>query len=189
MRLIMPEPDPESARLLEEARKALEEAMLRHCPRPTVEAVEIPYADMERRLREARAKAKQAEKADSVRPSTPAEEQRQYAIRTITEGANLMRKRGHDYASDDDAFSNFRFTGMALDRAIRAGCRGFDLAFIALLSTKLARMIELRGSGKAPWSEGIRDTAQDMANYAALWEACIHFTQEEPSCPNSPDSR
>ncbi len=110
-------------------------------------------------------------------PHSIAERQLERAVSTIHEGAKLLHSRGHDYASDSDAFSNFRFTGMVLDSAVRAGCHGFDLAFIALLATKLARMIELRGADKEPRGEAIRDTAQDMANYAVLWEACIHGQQ------------
>jgi len=99
--------------------------------------------------------------------------QRETVISLLYKARQLFVKKNKDYASDENAFSNFEFTGMVLDWAIKYGVCGADLAFIALLSTKMARMIELRGSGKDPENEPIEDTCIDQAVYSALWGGWI----------------
>lgn len=96
-----------------------------------------------------------------------------FAQALLARGSDLLDAKAHDYASEGDALSNFRFTGMVLDAAVEAGVRGPDLAFVALLATKTARMIALRGKGEAARNEAITDTCVDMANYAALWGALV----------------
>jgi hypothetical protein len=91
----------------------------------------------------------------------------------LARGFELLDAKAHDYAQAGDALSNFRFTGMVLDAAVVAGVHGADLAFLALLATKIARMIALRGKGVAAKNETITDTCVDMANYAALWGALV----------------
>jgi len=99
--------------------------------------------------------------------------QRETVISLLYKARQLFVKKNKDYASDENAFSNFEFTGMVLDWAIKYGVCGADLAFIALLSTKMARMIELRGSDKIPQNESIEDTCVDQAVYSALWGGWI----------------
>jgi len=86
----------------------------------------------------------------------------------------LLEKKQHDYATDNDRLSNFKFSGMVLDWAIKSGMTdGAHLAFLSLITTKLARIIELVGAGKEAKNESIRDTLIDLANYAILW--CTHI--------------
>jgi len=100
---------------------------------------------------------------------TVSDMQRQKVREILERGMELLDAKGHDYAGDDSAFINFTFTGLALDYATSRGLKGEDLAFLALIATKIARMIELRGTGKEPKNESIEDTCMDLANYAALW--------------------
>lgn len=112
---------------------------------------------------------------------TPAMKERSVVRMILEKGMKLLDTKGHDYAGDDSAFTNFEFTGMVLDFAISRGVHGTDLSFLALISTKLARMIELRGSGKEPKNESIEDTSMDGANYNALWGGWILTKEEEDS--------
>ena len=85
-----------------------------------------------------------------------------------------------DYAKQEqNPFSNFDFTAMFLDWAIEQGVRGFDLSFLALIATKLARIINLRSSGAEPAviDEAITDTLADMGNYCFLWAGRIQRSQ------------
>lgn len=111
-----------------------------------------------------------------VMPPSRPERQRAIIAELQERARSILTARSHDYAHDDDLFSNFRFSGGILDEAIRAGVRGADLSFLCLICTKLARLIELCG-GKEPKSEAIADTALDLSNYALLWAAKI---QEVP---------
>lgn len=83
----------------------------------------------------------------------------------------IMDRKGHDYSTSTDRFSNFEFSGMLASIAADNGLRGPDLAFIQLIATKMARIIELRGHGKVAKNEPIVDTLVDAANYFLLWAA------------------
>lgn len=107
-----------------------------------------------------------------VHTVTVAEHQRNVAAGFLRRAIEILEAKGHDYASDADAFSNFRFTGLVLDFAVTHGLRGPHLAFLALIATKLARAIELLGAGKVPENETLADTlGHDIPNYSALWTA------------------
>jgi hypothetical protein len=83
----------------------------------------------------------------------------------------ILAKKGNDYSTRDDRFSNFVFSSMILDAAVKNEVSGPPLAFLSLISTKMARLIELYGSGKKPQNEAIEDSLLDLANYALLWGA------------------
>ena len=104
------------------------------------------------------------------------EEQILVAKELLQKGLSILDGKSHDYSQKGNAFSNFEFTGMILDFAELAGVEGTDLAFISLVSTKLARMIALRGRASEnaqPKNETLVDTCIDIANYAALWGAYV----------------
>lgn len=73
----------------------------------------------------------------------------------------IHEAKNHDYASDADPLSNFRFA------ATVAGC-SVDTVFRVLLGVKLARLDELL-KGKTPKHESIDDSLLDLSVYAALW--------------------
>lgn len=83
----------------------------------------------------------------------------------------LLQSKGQDYAKDTDIFSAFKFVDTIVAHAVDSGMVGEDLSFVTLISTKLARMIELCSSGKVANNESKLDTCVDMANYATLWGA------------------
>ena len=107
--------------------------------------------------------------------------QRDKVRRILQRGMDLLDAKGHDYAADDSAFINFTLTGMILDWAVSRGLQQEELAFVSHIATKLARMIELRGSGKTPKNETIEDTCMDLANYAALWGGWILTKKRQPT--------
>jgi len=83
----------------------------------------------------------------------------------------VMRRKSHDYASDDDALSNFKFVGFVLNFAVSRGVEGPALAAIALRAVKWCREIELHG--KDALNEPIDDTFTDDINYTLLHRAII----------------
>ena len=110
---------------------------------------------------------------EEVHVPTPSDHQRDVVRGILARGMELLDAKGHDYAGKDSAFINFTLTGMILDWAVSRGLQQEDLAFVSFIATKLARLIELRGSGKTPKNEAIQDTCMDLANYAALWGGWI----------------
>jgi hypothetical protein len=72
-------------------------------------------------------------------------------------------KKNHDYADDDNPFSNFegaaRMSGLSAEQVLHV-----------MMSIKLERLRQLV-SGKEPNFEGVEDTLLDLANYAAIWLA------------------
>jgi hypothetical protein len=84
----------------------------------------------------------------------------------LDEMRELHDKKNHDYASDGDPFSNFKFAALVAD-----GFRGKDAVYAVLIGVKLARLKELTANGKKPNNESIDDTRRDLAMYATLWAA------------------
>lgn len=82
---------------------------------------------------------------------------------------SIRAKKRHDYSRPDNPYSNFDFVGNALAWAWESGVRGKHLTYIAMLAVKLARLIELTGTGEPPENESLEDTAIDMANYVLIW--------------------
>lgn len=73
----------------------------------------------------------------------------------------LHDKKNHDYASDNNPYSNFEFA------AHYAGIT-VDQVFDVMIGVKQARLIELTSAGKTPNNESIWDTKRDLAVYAML---------------------
>jgi hypothetical protein len=76
----------------------------------------------------------------------------------------LHAKKNHDYARDDDPYSNFSFAA-----SVAEGFTGEDAVFATMIGIKLARLKELRGKGKEAQNESANDSLRDLAMYAALW--------------------
>lgn len=73
----------------------------------------------------------------------------------------LHDKKSHDYASDNNPYSNFEFA------AHYAGIT-VDQVFDVMIGVKQARLIELTSNNKTPNNESIWDTKRDLAVYAML---------------------
>lgn len=80
----------------------------------------------------------------------------------------ILKAKSHDYSSENNLFSAFQFVGLILNWAIDAGVCGTPLVFLTFISAKLARLIEIFGSGKVPKNETVTDTCIDGANYFLL---------------------
>lgn len=76
----------------------------------------------------------------------------------------LHEKKSHDYAQDDNPFSNFEYAAKVAEPFTDP----VDKVFATLIGVKLARLAELR-KGKEPKNESIEDTCIDFVNYAAIW--------------------
>ena len=85
---------------------------------------------------------------------------------TLKEMETLLKRKNHDYASNNNPFSNF------VHAAAVAGIT-VEQVFLAIMGIKIARLLELTSSGKTPNNESIRDTRIDLANYATL-NAAFH---------------
>jgi hypothetical protein len=79
----------------------------------------------------------------------------------LTRMGELHDKKNHDYAQDNNPYSNFE------EAAANAGC-SVDTVFRVLIGIKQARLKELL-AGKVPNNEGIEDTKLDLTMYCALW--------------------
>jgi len=89
------------------------------------------------------------------------------------------RRKRHDYASDDDPLSNFRFVAYVVDFAVKKGVRGRALVYLVHIATKLARLIELLGAGKVPNNESIEDTLRDLGVYSQIWRTDLQMQKKE----------
>ena len=84
--------------------------------------------------------------------------------REFAEAHALVKAKAHDYAEDDNVFSNFEFAAQV------AGVKT-EQVFAVLLGVKVARLGQLIGNNKKPNFESIDDTLLDTMNYAGLLKA------------------
>jgi hypothetical protein len=83
-------------------------------------------------------------------------------IRRITA---LHTKKSQDYAQDANKYSNFEYAAGVGERFTDP----VDRVFATMIGIKLARIAELRASSKTPQNESLRDSFDDLANYAVIW--------------------
>ena len=85
-------------------------------------------------------------------------------ILEITDLVTLHNKKKSDYANSNNQFSNFeasaKYAGVTVNQA-------FDV----LIGTKIARLQNLKESGKDVQNESIADTEQDLSNYILIKRA------------------
>lgn len=75
-------------------------------------------------------------------------------------------RKSHDYAQDNDPFSNFTRAAVIVSWFKNP----VDQVFAGILGIKLARLAEL-SNGKEAENESVDDTFIDGSNYFALWGA------------------
>ena len=75
----------------------------------------------------------------------------------------VHEKKNHDYASNENPFSNFLYAAdFASDFTDNV-----DKTFATIIGIKLARLIALQG--KEAVNESVLDTYQDLTIYMSLW--------------------
>ena len=84
-------------------------------------------------------------------------------LAVLEQMADVATSKNHDYADDDNPFSNFEGTARSAGLSV-------DQVFQVMVGIKVERLRQLVG-GKEPNNESIEDTILDLANYAALWLA------------------
>lgn len=87
-------------------------------------------------------------------------EQQQEIEKFFDRCKEILQKKAHDYAQDEDCFSNFRKTALMCEVPV-------EKIFLMFMSVKIARLIELTKK-KNLIEETKQDTLIDIANYACL---------------------
>lgn len=80
--------------------------------------------------------------------------------------AKLHSRKAHDYASDEDALSNFRQVAAFI------GVRPAQVALM-FLATKFYRLQNLTARGNAPMNESVLDTLNDISIYSKLYRILL----------------
>jgi len=83
------------------------------------------------------------------------------AIEFFKECSDMLEKKAHDYAQDNDCFSNFKKIAMLADTSV-------PKVLLMFLAVKLARLAELIAKGKSEVGESMQDTLSDMSNYSCI---------------------
>lgn len=109
----------------------------------------------------------------------PTTEQRQVLLDLLERCRHTLDRKGQDYADDRDLFFNFHLTGSIMDTAAAQGMGGVDLGLLALVLTKIGRIVQLTSSSEGPQNEALMDSFVDLANYSLLWGA---IRETEPPC-------
>lgn len=88
---------------------------------------------------------------------------------------DTMLDKAHDYAEDDNPYSNFEFAADVAKITVEQG-------LLFLKGIKLARLRELLLSGKDPKNEPTDDTCDDDINYTAILKS-YRAVKEGPAEP------
>ena len=72
-----------------------------------------------------------------------------------------LSNKAHDYAQDDDCFSNFKKISYLVEIPV-------DKVFLTFMTVKIARIVELLKKQETKVGESIQDSLMDMANYSCL---------------------
>jgi hypothetical protein len=87
----------------------------------------------------------------------------------LEEMAELHDRKSHDYASDNNPFGNYVFSGQM---AALFSHSPTDVGFVTRMAEKLYRLANLERDGKTARNESIDDTERDLCVIIALWMAC-----------------
>lgn len=82
----------------------------------------------------------------------------------------LMGKKSHDYASNQNRYSNFEYAAQA------AGIKP-EQAILSLIGIKVARLTQLVSAGKTPENESVEDTMKDLINYTLILSGYLQGLQ------------
>lgn len=88
-----------------------------------------------------------------------------YLIKFFYDCQQIVSKKNRDYATNEDAFKNFRFStfvGVDIDRAI-----------LVRITDKLSRVSNLLDKEPDVVDESIKDTIRDAVNYLAILSAYL----------------
>lgn len=94
--------------------------------------------------------------------------------KTYKDGLEIIHKKNHDYAGEEDHWKNFRYAemvGVSVERAI-----------LVRVSDKLARVSNLLDKDPEVLDERLEDTLLDMINYLAILKA--YMEHDIPSRKN-----
>jgi hypothetical protein len=93
----------------------------------------------------------------------------QYTTEFLNRVESVLNKKGNDYASNDDAFSNFTNTSTINKIPV-------EKVFTGEITKKISRIVELIGKPAA--CESIMDSILDIAGYACLMENYLRGVAE-----------
>jgi hypothetical protein len=86
--------------------------------------------------------------------------------RFFHDAASIVSRKNHDYAGDEDPFSNFKGCEIL-------GIATAELGILIRMSDKLSRTRNLLDNPPEVKDESIRDTLIDLANYSAILAALV----------------
>lgn len=99
----------------------------------------------------------------------------------LHEMSDTHDKKSHDYASNDDPFGNYTFSGQ-LGQIFAHSAR--DLGFVTRIGEKLFRLANLEKSSKTPKNESVEDTERDLAVIMTLWMAARRQNRKAKEIPS-----
>lgn len=104
-------------------------------------------------------------------------------IRLVDKVKEIHEAKNHDYASDNDPHSNFKFTQNFIE-LFGPDIPSWCLPYLSLIGTKLARLKELIGPHKISRNEPVEDTFIDLVAYCGLWGARYIYIREKINSPS-----
>jgi len=83
---------------------------------------------------------------------------------------SIIEKKNHDYAKNDDCFSNFKLASIISNIPV-------EKVFMSIIGIKIARILELL-ENKNPKNESLEDSLIDIGNYIDLLTIWVEYTKE-----------
>ena len=128
---------------------------IKECPQDCERGDQHEWCDCMQTIKQEMDAAIAAEEIDP--PTSPRDFLYALHMTLCDDALQLMQKKNHDYASEEDPYRNFRHFGL--------------LGILVRLSDKLARLQSFEENGRLDVEdESIRDTVLDAINYLILFE-------------------
>lgn len=108
-----------------------------------------------------------------------AEEELTFYYKVMEDGAETLKRKSHDYATDD-VLSNFK-RGSKLVKILGIDMTTPEGVAMYLTVLKIDRICNLVFAEKAPMNESLEDSFRDLRNYAFLMQAILVEKSNEES--------
>ena len=88
-------------------------------------------------------------------------EELQQLINNHRESEKILKSKAHDYAQEDDCFSNFKKIAAFLDVSV-------EKVIMIFILIKVTRLDQIASKGKSAVPENTHETCMDASNYINL---------------------
>ncbi len=105
-------------------------------------------------------------------------EQLEFIEQINKQGIELLKSKGHDYASEGDVLKNFKQMNQVM-KLMEVDMTKIEGTYMFYILLKIQRLCNLLFSGKEAKNESLQDTLIDLRNYTDLLNCTLKEKQDK----------